>query len=198
MSKYRREARRAAARYGLDPGIFERQIGAESGFNPSARSPAGALGIAQIMPATARGWGVNPLNPSQALDAAAKNMARYVKQYGGYENALRAYNAGPAAIQRSRGFRETNNYVAKILGGQDPKRLGRPQRGGGGTPGVPGLPAVNIPGQITEGGGPRQIGMPGASTLRLLEALQDREQPRFFSQAPPAPAHTAQAVMPRG
>jgi hypothetical protein len=88
MANYRTAARRAARRYGLDPNVFSRQIQQESGFNPSARSSAGAIGIAQIMPATARGWGVNPSDPIAALDAAAKNMARYVKQYGSYKNAL--------------------------------------------------------------------------------------------------------------
>lgn len=117
----RREARRAAKRYGIDPRIFVRQIEAESNFDPDAVSPAGASGVAQIMPATARGWGVDPMNPVAALDAAAKNMARYVKAYGGYENALRAYNAGPGAIQASRGYAETNAYVQKILGGLKPR-----------------------------------------------------------------------------
>ena len=81
------------------------------------------------MPATARGWGVNPMDPEAALDAAAKNMRQYVDRYGGYENALRAYNAGPAAIERSKGFSETNNYVRTILGGRTPARpTSRPSR----------------------------------------------------------------------
>jgi hypothetical protein len=120
MADYRSLARRAAIAHGLDPNIFVRQIGAESGFNPRARSPAGALGIAQIMPATARGWGVDPLDAHAALDAAAANMARYVKQFGNYSDALRAYNAGPGNVKASHGFAETNNYVRKILGGRDP------------------------------------------------------------------------------
>src|SRR4051794_29173534 len=93
-----------ARKYGLDPSIFARQIQMESGFNPGARSPAGALGIAQIMPATARGWNVNPMNAGQALDAAARNMARYVHSYGGrYDLALAAYNAGPGAVAKYHG-----------------------------------------------------------------------------------------------
>lgn len=117
LANYRAMARAAARKYHIPANLFERQIGAESGFNPTARSPAGAQGIAQIMPATARGWGVNPLNPGQALDAAAKNMSRYTQQFGGYENALRAYNAGPGNVQASRGFGETNAYVKKIMQG---------------------------------------------------------------------------------
>ena len=114
---YRSEARKAAEAHGLRPEIFLAQIQQESGFNPHARSPAGALGIAQIMPATAKGWGVNPLNPRAALNAAARNMAKYVDQFGNYEDALRAYNAGPGNVKASHGFSETNNYVKTILGG---------------------------------------------------------------------------------
>lgn len=116
----RRAARAAAKRHGLDPDIFERQIGAESGFSTKARSGAGAQGIAQIMPGTARAWGVNPNDPKAALDAAAKHMAGYVRKYGSYEAALRAYNAGEGAIEASKGYKETNAYVKKILGGKDP------------------------------------------------------------------------------
>ena len=121
-------ARNAAQKYGLFPDLFARQIKMESGFNPKAVSPVGARGIAQIMPETAKGWGVNPDDPAAALDAAAKNMAGYVRTYGGfntsdpqkirnaYENALRAYNAGPGAVEASRKYAETNKYVQNILG----------------------------------------------------------------------------------
>jgi len=128
---YREVARQKALKYGLIPEIFERQIAAESGFNPKAVSSAGARGIAQIMPATARGWGVNPDDPVAALNAAAKNMAGYIKTFQGgkpagqetdpakvrtaYEKALRAYNAGPAAVEASRKYAETNRYVQKII-----------------------------------------------------------------------------------
>lgn len=126
MPDYRLATRRAAKKYGLDPDLYENQIGAESNFNPNAGSPMGARGIAQIMPATAKGWGVN-LNDNRVsddLDASAKNMAAYVKKYGSYENALRAYNAGPANIEASRGFAETNAYVKKILQGRTPSTSG--------------------------------------------------------------------------
>lgn len=132
MANYRKIARRDARRYGLDPNVFGRQIKAESGYNPHAVSPAGARGIAQFMPGTARGLGVNPDNPVQALDAAAKLMANYVKKFGSYKNALVAYNAGPGRVGRSLPA-ETQNYVAKILGGSDPKRLGAPKRTTAGT-----------------------------------------------------------------
>jgi soluble lytic murein transglycosylase-like protein len=129
---FRQVAREKAKKYGLLPQVFERQIEAESGFNPQAVSYAGARGIAQIMPATARGWGVNPDDPVAALDAAAKNMAAYTKTFLGgkspgeetdpvklrqaTEKALRAYNAGPGAVEASRKYAETNAYVNKIIG----------------------------------------------------------------------------------
>ena len=81
---YREVARQKALKYGLLPEVFERQIGAESGFNPEAVSSAGAQGIAQIMPETAKGWGVDPRDPVAALDAAAKNMSSYIRTYGGF------------------------------------------------------------------------------------------------------------------
>ena len=74
MPNYRRIATLKARKYGIDPRYFRRQIGAESGFNPNARSRAGARGIAQIMPETAAGWGVNPDDPIASLEALATLM----------------------------------------------------------------------------------------------------------------------------
>lgn len=129
MPNYRKAARRAARRHGIDPRLFVRQIAAESGFDPNAGSPAGAQGIAQFMPATARGMGVNlhDNRVSDDLDAAARLMRSYVDKFGSYENALRAYNAGPAAVEKSRGYGETNAYVARILQGREPQTDGTPE-----------------------------------------------------------------------
>lgn len=140
---YLAEAKRDAHKYGLNPDIFARQINQESGFNPGAKSGAGALGIAQIMPATAAGWGINPLNPHAALDAAAKHMAAYVAKYGSYRNALIAYNAGPGAIGHGLPA-ETVNYIATILHGANPDPSGVHGGGGGGTRVRP--PRLNIGG----------------------------------------------------
>jgi hypothetical protein len=172
MANYRQMARRAAARYGLDPGIFERQIQQESVFRPRVSSGAGAQGIAQIMPATARAWGVDPNNPRQALDAAARNMASYVRKYGGYENALRAYNAGPGAIKASHGYAETNNYVRTILGGRSPS-----------TSGV-------SPGRTTTT--PKHLAFdPGAEAQTAQITLPER--PKLQITAPTPPAFAAKA-----
>lgn len=117
---YRNVAVKYARRHGLEPSVFLAQIGQESGYNPQAVSSAGARGIAQIMPSTARAWRVNPDDPEQALDAAADHMARYVRTYrGDYAKALAAYNAGPNAVARYGGvppYPETRSYIRRILG----------------------------------------------------------------------------------
>jgi len=115
-----------ALRYGLRPAVFRAQMHHESGWNPHARSRAGAIGVAQIMPSTARAWGVNPWHPIQALNAAARNMARYVRTYRrqGHDQAtaeklaLAAYNAGPGAVAKYKKvppYAETQRYVTVIL-----------------------------------------------------------------------------------
>ena len=115
-----------ARRYGLDPEIFVRQMVQESGLNPDAVSPKGAVGIAQIMPGTARdpGYGVSPItdptDPEEALRFGAQYMRAMLDKYGDYGLALAAYNAGPGAVDKAGGippFQETQNYVASILGG---------------------------------------------------------------------------------
>jgi soluble lytic murein transglycosylase-like protein len=117
-------ARDAASRYGVDPDIFQRMINQESGFNPAARSPAGAIGIAQFMPQTARGFGIDPLDPMQSLDAAARYIKNGLSQFNGsYPLALAAYNAGAGAVRKYNGippYRETQNYVKTILGALTP------------------------------------------------------------------------------
>jgi hypothetical protein len=116
-----------ARRYGLNPEIFVRQMMQESGMNPDAVSPKGALGIAQIMPATARnpGYGVRPIedptDPEEGLRFGAEYMRAMLDEFGGdYKLALSAYNAGAGAVKKYGGvppFQETQNYVSKILGG---------------------------------------------------------------------------------
>ena len=92
-------ARHEAQAAGIPPLLFVRQIQQESGFNPRAVSRAGAIGIAQFMPETAKGLGINPWNPNASLKGAARLMASYVKRYGGdYSKALAAYNAGSGTV----------------------------------------------------------------------------------------------------
>src|SRR5262252_6269923 len=114
-------ARQVANKYGIDPDIFVRQIQQESGFNPSAKSPAGATGIAQFMPGTAAGVGLDPTDPYASLVAAAKMDAQNLAKYGGdWAKALAAYNAGPGNVDQYGGvppFEETQRYVSNILSG---------------------------------------------------------------------------------
>lgn len=102
-----------------NPREFVEQMRWESGnFAPDVisgqrNSSAGAQGIAQIMPQTAKGWGVNPLDPDAALDAAARAMTGYYAKYGDSERALAAYNMGEGNLQKygPRGLAETNSYI---------------------------------------------------------------------------------------
>ena len=120
-------AEAAATQYGISPTLFVRQINQESGFNPYAVSPSGAVGIAQFEPSTAAGEGVDPYDPQAALYGAARLMANLSAQYGGnYAKALGAYNAGPGAVDAAVATGgaawlsymplETQNYVAIIMG----------------------------------------------------------------------------------
>jgi soluble lytic murein transglycosylase-like protein len=118
---YAAEIAAAAARNGVDPALLTGLIRAESNFDPNATSPAGAQGLAQLMPATAAGLGVtNPLDPAQAIEGGAKYLRQQLDHFGGdASKALAAYNAGPGAVERFGGvppYPETQNYVRRVLG----------------------------------------------------------------------------------
>ncbi len=124
-------ARKMAEKYALDPNIFVRQLNQESGFNPKAKSSAGAMGIGQLMPSTAKALGVkNPYDPYENMEAAARHMADLKKRYGSIEFALAAYNGGGGAVdffRRKGGIyhnpnaapntwaNQTGGYVQKIM-----------------------------------------------------------------------------------
>jgi 2'-5' RNA ligase len=116
----------AADRYGIDRGIFRRQLWAESKFDPSIVNPnSGAAGIGQFMPQTAAGLGINPLDPDQAIDGAARYLRANLDASGGdYRRALAAYNWGPGNAKSWDGRDETlpdetRRYLGSILGGGD-------------------------------------------------------------------------------
>jgi len=113
---------------GIPADLFVRQINQESGFNPTDLSPAGAEGIAQFMPDTAAGLGIDPWNPVDALQGAAQLMSHYQHQYDGdYAKALAAYNGGSGTLQYclttygSQWFScesaQTQAYIQKIISG---------------------------------------------------------------------------------
>ena len=119
----------AAKKYGIDPALLKGLIRQESGFNPNAKSPAGAAGLCQLMPGTAAALGcTNPLDPAQAIDAGAKYLSQQLKAFGGdVRKALAAYNAGPGAVQRYGGvppYAETQNYVRSVMAFADQFRSG--------------------------------------------------------------------------
>lgn len=123
MPDYKDMARAAARKYGLNPDMFVAQIGQESGWNPNIRSSAGAGGLAQIMPGTAKGLGISDadrFNPEIALDAGARYMRQMLDKFGNEDLARMAYNAGPGRVQKwldGKGSplnAETLNYNALI------------------------------------------------------------------------------------
>jgi soluble lytic murein transglycosylase-like protein len=113
-------------KYGLVAGYSKRQCMAESAYNQAAKSPCGALGLFQLMPATARGLQVDPLNWRQNIDGGLKFMGQLKNQFrGDWEKAYAAYNWGPGNVSRALKQHggawkdhlpaETRGYLAKIL-----------------------------------------------------------------------------------
>jgi len=112
-------ARDAARRHGIPEDLFLRLVQQESGWNPGAVSHKGAIGLAQLMPGTARILGVDPNDPVQNLEGGARYLRDQFNTFRDWRLALAAYNAGPGAVQQYDGippFRETQNYVLAIMG----------------------------------------------------------------------------------
>jgi soluble lytic murein transglycosylase-like protein len=110
---------KAAAAANVSPTLLAALIWQESRWNPVAISPKGAIGLAQLMPATARDLGVNPADPVANLNGGARYLRQLLDQFDGdVERALAAYNAGPGRVRNSGGvpaIAETKNYVASIV-----------------------------------------------------------------------------------
>ncbi|WP_417721671.1 lytic transglycosylase domain-containing protein [Salipiger sp.] len=112
-------ARLAARQHGVPEDLFLRLVQQESGFNPKAKSHKGAIGLAQLMPFTAKRLGVDPNDPAQNLDGGARYLVQQYRKFGSWRLALAAYNAGPGAVEKHGGvppYRETRNYVKVIWG----------------------------------------------------------------------------------
>lgn len=112
-------AERAGQLYGLPPKIMSALVWQESRANPSAISSAGAIGLAQLMPGTARDLGVNPYDPWENVLGGAKYLRQQWDRFGSWPLALAAYNAGPGNVLTYGGippFKQTVDYVEKVLG----------------------------------------------------------------------------------
>jgi soluble lytic murein transglycosylase-like protein len=112
----------AAKKYALPDSFVRSVMKAESGFQPNAVSPKGAIGLMQLMPETAREMGVDPRDPHQNADGGAQYLRDLLARYESDPNqlllALAAYNAGPAAVERYHGvppYRETREYILRVL-----------------------------------------------------------------------------------
>lgn len=117
--EYLAVAKAAARKHAVPEDLFLRLVQQESGWNPSAVSHAGAKGLAQLMPGTARKLGVDIHNPHQNLEGGARYLRMMYNRFGSWRLALAAYNAGPGAVEKHTGippYAETRNYVRIILG----------------------------------------------------------------------------------
>ena len=108
----------AASSNGIPASLLAALLYHESRFEPNVVSSAGAEGIAQFMPATAAGMGIDPTNPTQSIEGAAQLLGSYTRQFGSYSDALAAYDAGSSAVERYGGippYAETQAYVPAVL-----------------------------------------------------------------------------------
>ncbi len=116
-SKFMQMVQTEARRQGVSPRLVEAVIQTESGGETAARSPAGALGLMQLMPATAKSLGVNPLIAEENIAGGIQYLKQMAHRFGSLDLTLAAYNAGPKAVEKYGGvppYNETQNYIRKI------------------------------------------------------------------------------------
>lgn len=184
----------AAKAAGIDPALFRSVINIESAFNPKAVSPAGAIGLAQLMPGTARGLGVDPNDPIQNLKGGATFLKQMIDRYGDTQTALMAYNWGPGNVDRwiaggrdpNRIPRETRAHFSKIMGGVQrqhggaiPDRIVPIARADGGTIPYPGGAGSFDPEDpMVAGGRMRMRAREDWAATPMSENLVDARDPR--------------------
>jgi hypothetical protein len=193
------QIRQVAIKYGINPAVFAALVRQESGNDQGQRSPAGAIGLTQLMPATARSLGVNPYNARQNLEGGAKYLRQQLDAFGGdIRKALAAYNAGPGAVKKYGGppFAETQNYVKSILSGihsgggssvpeQQQASLPEPvQQNIPDTSGQQKLAAI----QFLQAGGVKNSNALQALTSTIAALRQQAPAQQSIQQAAPAPS----------
>ncbi len=119
-AEVRKLIQQVSTEHGLDPKLIDALVRVESGYNPNAVSRKGAMGLMQLMPATAKRLNVDdPFNPADNIRGGVREFSRLVSRYSGnLKLALAAYNAGEGAVARYRGvppYAETRSYISKIL-----------------------------------------------------------------------------------
>lgn len=134
VDELRAYASKRAQEKGIDPALFLGLIDQESNWNAKARSKAGARGLTQLMPGTAKDLGVDPDDPYQNIDGGAEYLSQQLKRYGGdVQKALAAYNAGPGAVDKHGGippWTETQEYVPRVLANAERNRgAAKPAKG---------------------------------------------------------------------
>lgn len=197
MPDYKKAARRAAAKYGVDQGIFLAMIQQESGFNPNVTSPAGARGIAQFIPSTAKSYGVNlgDGRVTDDLEGAARYLRDNLKRTGGnYTKALSIYNSGRPDGYLS--IPETKNYVRNIRAmskryGSDPSV--KPSSGGNVSSQGDRTPQTQTKTTVTGAGFD-----PGPGASALAQLAQQQARPTVQTTVPTPPQFAASAAMPQG
>ena len=116
---YAAKVHELSVRFDISPALIEALVWQESRWRPNAISPAGARGLAQLMPGTAREMGVNPDDPFANLEGGARYLRAQLDRFGGnVEKALAAYNAGPGRVEKAGGIpriKETQHYVAAVM-----------------------------------------------------------------------------------
>jgi len=109
----------AALKHGVSADLIHSVIRVESSYDPRCTSSAGAMGLMQLMPGTARGLGVtDPYDPAQSIDGGTRYLREQLDVFDDTRLALAAYNAGPGAVRRYDGvppYRETQAYVRRVL-----------------------------------------------------------------------------------
>lgn len=185
MANFRSMAASAARRNGIPVPLFLELVKVESGWRPQIVSSAGAIGFTQLMPGTARGLGVDPMNPAQNLEGGARYLSAMFHRFHSWPLALAAYNAGAGAVEQHGGippYPETRHYVQMIMGALKggAGRMTIPQQPGmGQMPQLP--PTVSTPTTPNFMG---EVGMenlstnasPAASLNNLVSAVHEGEQ----------------------